>query len=162
MPSFKGSSTDNSHISPHKPCRVSKTLPQTIHTPSHPTHAFLHAFFQRNKGSICERVAKESEWWFYMIFTVFCCTFMNHCNPDSSTKTHISSRTKHVFSITLFILSPTCLLSQRFTYPLTKTCLFSKALPQKTHISSHTNHAFFQRLFQRIFTYNLTQSMSFQ
>ena len=31
MPSFKGSSTDNSHIFPHKPCLVSKTLPQKIH-----------------------------------------------------------------------------------------------------------------------------------
>ena len=88
------------------------------------------------------------KWWFYMIFTVFCCTFMNHCNPDSSTKTHISSHTKHVF--------------------------FNNSFLQKIHISSHPEHVFFhkgshilspkhaifQRLFQRKFTYPLTQNMS--
>ena len=57
------------------------------------------------------------KWWFYMIFTVFCCTFMNHCNPDSSTKTHISSHTKHVF--------------------------FKNSFLQKIHTSSHPEHAFF-------------------
>ena len=93
---------------------------------------------------------------------------MNHCNPDSSTKTHISSpisHTKHVFSITLFY--------RKFTYPLTqnmpsftmvhisshqnmpffkcsstenshifphKPCLLSKTLPQNIHIYSHTKH----------------------
>ena len=46
MPSFKGFSTDHSHIFPHKPCLVSKTLPQKIHTSSHPTNVFLHVFFQ--------------------------------------------------------------------------------------------------------------------
>ena len=46
MPCFKGSSTDNSHIFPHRACLVSKTLPQKIHTSSHPTHVFLHVFFQ--------------------------------------------------------------------------------------------------------------------
>ena len=50
-----------------------------------------------------------------MIFTVFCCT----CNPDSSTKTHISSHTKHVF------------------------CKDSSL--QKIHISSHPEHAFFHK-----------------
>ena len=59
------------------------------------------------------------KWWFYMMCTVFCCTFMNHCNPDSSTKTHISSRTKHVF--------------------------FNNSSLQKLHISSHPEHAFFQK-----------------
>ena len=54
-----------------------------------------------------------------MIFTVFCCTFMNHCNPDSSTKTHISSLTKHVF--------------------------FNNSSLQKIHISSHPEHAFFHK-----------------
>ena len=43
---FKGSSTENSHIFPHKHCLLSKTLPQKIHTSSHPTHVFLHVFFQ--------------------------------------------------------------------------------------------------------------------
>ena len=53
-----------------------------------------------------------------MIFNVFCCTFMNHCNPDSSTKTHISSHTK----------------------------LFSNnSSQQKIHISSHPEHAFFHK-----------------
>ena len=42
MPSFKGSSTDNSHIFPHKPCLLSKTLPRKIHTSSHPERAYLH------------------------------------------------------------------------------------------------------------------------
>ena len=82
-----------------------------------------------------------------MIFTVFCCTSLNHCNPDSSTKTHISSHTKHVF--------------------------FSNSSRQKTHISSHPEHAFFhkgshilspkhaffQRLFHRKLTYLPTQTM---
>ena len=82
-----------------------------------------------------------------MIFTVFCCTCMNHCNPDSSTKTHISSHTKHVF--------------------------FNNASVQKIHISSHPEHVFFhkgshilsqkhaifQRLFHRKFTYVPTQTM---
>ena len=54
-----------------------------------------------------------------MIFTVFCCTFMNHCSPDSCTKTHISSRTKHVF--------------------------FNNSSLQKIHISSHPEHAFFHK-----------------
>ena len=54
-----------------------------------------------------------------MMFTVFCCTFMNHCNPDSSTKTHISSHTKHVF--------------------------FNNSSLQKLHISSHPEHAFFHK-----------------
>ena len=56
---------------------------------------------------------------FYMIFTVFCCTFTNHCNPVSSTKTHISSHTKHVF--------------------------FNNSSLQKIHISSHPEHAFFHK-----------------
>ena len=59
------------------------------------------------------------KWWFYMIFTVFCCTFMNHCNPVSSTKTHISSHTKHVF--------------------------FNNSSLHKIHISSHPEHAFFHK-----------------
>ena len=59
------------------------------------------------------------KWWFYMMSTVFCCTFMNHCNPDSSTKTHISSHTKHVF--------------------------FNNSSLQKLHISSHPEHAFFHK-----------------
>ena len=66
------------------------------------------------------------KWWFYMIFTVLCCTFMNHCNPDSSTKTHISSLTQNMsFSIPL--------LYRKFTYPLTQN------IPSftKVHISSH-------------------------
>ena len=66
------------------------------------------------------------KWWFYMICTVFCCTFMNQCNPDSSTKTHISSLTQNMsFSITL--------LYRKFTYPLTQN------MPSftKVHISSH-------------------------
>ena len=58
-------------------------------------------------------------WWFYMIFTVFCCTFMNHCNPDSSTNTHILSHTNHVF--------------------------FNDSSLQKIHISSHPEHAFFHK-----------------
>ena len=53
------------------------------------------------------------------MFTVFCCTFMNHCNPDSSTKTHISSHTKHVF--------------------------FNNSSLQKLYISSHPEHAFFHK-----------------
>ena len=53
-----------------------------------------------------------------MMLTVFCCTFMNHCNPDSSTKTHISSHTKHVF--------------------------FNNSSLQKIRISSHPEHVFFQ------------------
>ena len=82
-----------------------------------------------------------------MIFPVFCCTFMNHCNPDSSTKTHISSHTNHVF--------------------------FNNTSLQKIHISSHPEHVFFhkgshilspkhamfQRLFHRKFTYLPTQTM---
>ena len=59
------------------------------------------------------------KWWLYMIFTVFCCTIMNHCNPDSSTKTHISSHTKHV--------------------------LFNNSSLQKIHIPSHPEHAFFHK-----------------
>ena len=59
------------------------------------------------------------KWWFYMICTVFCCTFMNHCNPDSSTKTHISSHTKHVF--------------------------FNNSSLQTIHTSSHPEHAFFHK-----------------
>ena len=93
---FKGSSTENSDIFPHKPL-LSKTLPQNI---------------------------------------------------------HISSHTKHVFSMAL--------LYRKIIPPLTQNMSFSKPLPQKTHTSSDTNHAFFQRLFHRIFTYHLTQSMSFQ
>ena len=34
------------HISSHKPCLLSKTLPKKNHTSSHPTHVFLHVFFQ--------------------------------------------------------------------------------------------------------------------
>ena len=86
-----------------------------------------------------------------MIFTVFCCTFMNHCNPDSSTKTHISSHTKHVF--------------------------FNNSSLQKIHISSHPEHvlvlhkgshilspkhAIFQRLFHRKPRYLPTQTPSFK
>ena len=59
------------------------------------------------------------KWWFYMIFIVFCCTCMNHCNPDSSTKTHISSHTKHV--------------------------CFNNSSLQKIHITSHPEHAFFHK-----------------
>ena len=75
---------------------------------------------------------------------------MNHCNPDSSTKTHISSLTKHV--------------------------LFSNSSLKKIHISSHPEHVFFhkgshilspkhaifQRLFHRKFTYLPTQTPSFK
>ena len=82
-----------------------------------------------------------------MICTVFCCTFMNHCNPDSSTKTHISSHTKHVF--------------------------FNNSSLQKIHSSSHPEHVFFhkgshilspkhaifQRLFHRKPRYLPTQTM---
>ena len=85
-----------------------------------------------------------------MICPVFCCTFMNHCNPDSSTKTHISSHTKHVF--------------------------FNNSSLHKTHISSHPEHVFFhkgshilspkhaifQRLFHRKFTYLPTITPSFK
>ena len=60
------------------------------------------------------------KWWFYMMFTVFCCTFMNHCNPDSSTKTHISSRTK------------TCLSQWLFS-------------TENFHISSHPEQVFFHK-----------------
>ena len=121
-----------------------------------------------------------------MIFTVFCCTFMNHCNPDSSTKTHISSHTKKSFSITL--------LYRKFTYPLTqnmssftkvhisshqnmpffkgsstegpdifphKPCLLSKTLPQNIHTSSRTKHVFSITLLYRKFIHPLTQNMSF-
>ena len=87
---------------------------------------------------------------FYMIFTVFCCTFMNHCNPDSSTKTHISSHTKLVF--------------------------FNNSSLQKIRISSHPEHVFFhkgshilsqkhaifQRLFHSKFTSLPTQTPSFK
>ena len=121
-----------------------------------------------------------------MIYTVFCCTFMNHCNPDSSTKTHISSHTKHVFFNTL--------LYRKFTYPLTqnmssdtkvhisshqnmpffkgsstenphifphKPCLLSKTLPQNIHTSSHTKHVFSITLIHRQVIHPLTQNMSF-
>ena len=60
---------------------------------------------------------------------------MNRCNPDSSTKTHISSNTKHVF--------------------------FNNSSLQKIHISSHPEHVFFHKgshilslkyvIFQRLF-----------
>ena len=65
------------------------------------------------------------KWWSYMIFTVCCRTFMNHCNLDSSTKTHISSHTNHVF------FNDSSL--QKFTYPLTQN------MPSftKVHMSSH-------------------------
>ena len=80
---FKGFSTENSHIFPHKPCLLSKTLPQNSHRQSH---------------------------------------------------------TKHVFSTTLLykkIMSFTCLRSQRFTYPLTKACLFFKGSSiEKSHVLS--------------------------
>ena len=66
------------------------------------------------------------KWWFYLIFTVFCCTFMNHCSPDSSTKTHISS------------LFPITLLYRKFTYPLTQ----NMSSFTKVHISSHQNMEF--------------------
>ena len=113
------------------------------------------------------------------------CTSMNHCNPDSSTKTHISSRAKTCLFQKLLstenshILSPrTCLLTQRFTYPLTKTChcskalpenphifphkpLLSKTLPQNIHTSSHTKHVFSITLLYRNFIHPLTQNMSF-
>ena len=98
-----------------------------------------------------------------MIFTVFCCTFMNHCNPDSSTKTHISSHTKNVFCNNSslqkihisshpehvffhkgsHILSPKHAIVQRpFHRKFTHKPLLSKTLPQNIQISSHTKHAF--------------------
>ena len=55
-----------------------------------------------------------------MIFTVFCCTFMNHCNPDSSTKTHIS-------------------------YHLTQNMSFSITLLYRKFTSSHPEHVFFHK-----------------
>ena len=134
----------NSHIFPHKPCLLSKalpqiahisshtshalfhakTLPQKIHTSSHPTHVFFSCLLSMEQGSVC---------------AVFCCTFMNPCNPDSSTKTHISSNSSL----------------------------------QKIHISSHPEHVFFhkgshilspkhaifQRLFHRKPRYLPTQTM---
>ena len=78
-----------------------------------------------------------------MIFTVFFCTFMNHCNPDSSTKTHISSHTKPIFSITL--------LYRQFLHPLTKNMSFCMPSFTRNHISSHQTHALFQWLFHTKF-----------
>ena len=85
-----------------------------------------------------------------MIFAFFCCTFMNHCNPDSSTKTHISPHTTHVF--------------------------FNNSSLQNIHISSDPEHvsfhkgshilspkhAIFQRLFHRKPRYLPTQTPSFK
>ena len=123
-------------------------------------------------------------WWFYMILTVFCCTFMNHYNPDS-TKTHISSHTKHVFfnnsslqklhisshpEHVFFhkgshILSPKHAIFQRLfhrklTY-LPTQALLSKTPPQNINISSHTKHVFSITLVYRQFFHPLTQNMSF-
>ena len=119
-----------------------------------------------------------------MIFTVLCCTFMNHCNPDSSTKTHISSHTKHVFfknsslqkihisshpEHVFFhkgshILSPKHAMFQRLFHrklACLPTPLLSKTLPQNIHISSHTKHVFSITLLYRKFIHPLTQNMSF-
>ena len=111
---------------------------------------------------------------------------MNHCNPDSPTKTHISSLTQNMSVKNSFlqkmhisshpehvffhkgshILSPKHAFfkgsstENSYIFPH-KPCLLSKTLPQKIHISSHTNHAFFQRLCHRKFTHPLTQHMSF-
>ena len=85
-----------------------------------------------------------------MIFTVFCCTFMNHCNPDSSTKTHISSHTKHVF----FNNSS---LQKIHTSSRPEHVFFHKG----SHILS-PKHAIFQRIFHSKFTYLPTQTTSFK
>ena len=90
---------------------------------------------------------KDSSTEYSHIISHKACLFNNSCLQATLSSSH----PKHVFfppSITK-------------VHPLTKTCLSSKALPQKFHISSHTNHAFFQRLFHRKFTHPLTQQMSF-
>ena len=82
------------------------------------------------------------KWWLYMIFTVFCCTFMNHCNPDSSTKTHVSSHTKHVFFNNLSLQTILSSSHQKHVFLHAffhkeshilspNTCPFSMALPHK-------------------------------
>ena len=177
MSFFKGSSTENKHIFPHKPL-LSKTLPRNIHISSHTKHVFSITLLYRNSFILSPKTC------------LFTCL--------------LSQR----FTYPLTKLSPkiclfACLLSQGITYPLTKPmpffnfsmalphkiqftylptqtmpsfkgtstdnshifphkpCLLSKALPQITHISSHTDHALFQRLFHRKFTHPLTQHMSF-
>ena len=111
MPFFKGSSTENSHIFPHKPL-LSNTLPQNIHISSHTKHVFsITLLYRKFIHPLTQNMS------FYM---------------PSITKVHISSH---------------------------QNLLFSKALPQKIHISSHTNHAFFQRLFHRKLTHLPTQAM---
>ena len=123
-----------------------------------------------------------------MIFTLFCCTFMNHCNPDSSTKTHILS-----YHLTQNMSCSITLLYRKLTFPLTQNMssftkdhmsshqnmqffkgsstenthifphkpLLSKTLPQNIHTSSHTKHVFSITLLYRKFIHPLTQNMSF-
>ena len=47
MPLFNGSSTENSHIFPHRPCLLSKALPQITHISSHTDHALFQRLFHR-------------------------------------------------------------------------------------------------------------------
>ena len=95
-----------------------------------------------------------------MTFTVFCRTFMTYCNPDSSTKTHISSRTKHAIFQRLFHSKFTYLPTQTmpsFKDPSTeyahiishKACLFNISYLQKIHSSSHPKYVFLHAFFHK-------------
>ena len=131
---FKGSSTANSHIFPHKPL-FSKTLPQNIqssshtkhvfsitllyrkfiHSPSHPKHVFLRAFFHKESHILSPKNMPFSK-----------------ALPQ---KIHISTHTNHAFFQRLF--------HRKFTHPLTQHMSFYmssfnetksayvKALPRK-------------------------------
>ena len=123
MPFFKVSSTENSHIFPHKPCLLSKSLPQNVHISSHTKHVFSITLLYRQ---------------FFHPLT----KNMSFCMPYF-TRNHISSHQTHALFQWLF---HTKFNSHIFPH---KPCLLSIALPQITHISSHTNHALFQRLFHR-------------
>ena len=121
---FKGSSTENPDIFPHKPCLLSKALPQNIHTSSHTKHVFSITLLYRK-------------------FIHPLIQNMSFCMP-SFTRKHISSHQPHALFQWLF--------HTKFNSHIRphKPCLLSEALPQKIHMSSHTNHALFERLFHKI------------
>ena len=82
-PFFKGSSTEHSHIFPHKPCLLSKALPQNIHISSHTKHVLSITLLYRQ---------------FLHLLT----QNMSFCMP-SFTRNHISSPNPCPFSMALHI-----------------------------------------------------------
>ena len=120
MPLFKGFSTANSHIFPHKPL-LPKTLPRNFHTSSHTKHVFSITLLYRN---LIHPLTQNMS--FYM---------------PSFTKVHISSHQNMPFS--------KALPQKIHVSSHTNHALFhSKTLPQKIHTSSHPTHVFLQDFFQ--------------